>query len=279
MSEQMIESGQLGLGYVFGQENPQHYEGMLRDVVFTAPPSRPLSVDHRGWLWVENQGQLGSCAGHALALVAAVCCYIATRGQVRQRMSRMWCYLEGQKQGGFFGRDQGASISGCAAAAKQNGIAREETFPYTGVYSTQIPQAAVVEAGQHRILSATPLRDYAGSLNFISMGLGGIQIGINWLTGLANNRTGLITRDNCGGRNLGGHSLAILGYSERMDDQGRNWLIMHNSHDYSWGKNGCAEVEPAVYENWIRNASPGEFMALSDMQEYQNRFVDVSQVA
>lgn len=262
-------------GWTKGSENIQHYEalGMWKPTQFMAPADAPAVVDHRSWLWIENQGPMGSCAGHALATCAAVCNWIRTRGNA-VRMSRMWCYLMGQQAGGFYGRDQGASISGCAAAARQYGICTEEAFPYPNPvqYSTRIPDGARDQAVQHVVRSASPMRNYADCYSFLAHGIGAIQIGIDWTEGLASNRSGIVDETNSGGRSYGGHSLAFVGYSGRMDTQGRNYLWKANSHGRSWGNQGFAEVAPVTVDRWIRSGSVGEFVGLSDMETYERRF-------
>lgn len=272
MSETLIQSNQLGLGYIRGRENPQLYGEMLREVQFTAPADPPPVIDHRGWLLTENQLAVGSCAGHAGADCAQVCNWWNTRGTA-VRMSRMWCYLMGQHVAGLFGRDVGCTIDGIVRAMKTYGVPREETFPYPGRYDTHIPEAAKAEAQAHRIMTAVPLKSYAECFGFLACGIGGIQIGIDWTSTLANNSSGVIERD--GGGSLGGHSVSLTGYSDRRDTVGRQYLWLHNSHGTGWGVGGWAEVAPSVVDQWIRMAGWGEFMGLSDMEVYQRRYIDV----
>ncbi|MFO1019234.1 MAG: C1 family peptidase [Planctomycetales bacterium] len=276
MSEELITSGQWGLGWRRDQERADFLAPLVRAFAFMAPGDAPPVIDHRNWLQTENQGGMGSCAGHAGADCAQVCNWIATRGEA-VRMSRMFCYLTGQQESGLFGRDAGASISGVVSAMHKIGVPREETFPYPGVYTTRIPQQAFQEAEEHRIRSVSPMQRYADCFAFLALGIGAIQIGIDWTSSLANDRTGVI--DRVWGGTLGGHSLSLVGYSARRDDEGRQYLWMHNSHGKSWGNRGWAEVSPRVIDHWLLNFNSGEFLGVSDLAAYERRWIDPSQFA
>lgn len=268
---------EIFLGWRKDAESFDHLDGLTKPFTFTAPSDVPEEIDHRAWDRTENQGAMGSCAGHAAAGCAETCNFIQT-GEVIQ-VSRMFCYLMGQKESGFFGRDQGASISGCVGSLSRNGAPLEQLFPYPQYYTTRIPEEAITQAKQHLIRSVSPLHNYSQMFAFLSLGIGAADIGIDWTVGLANNRSGVITTSNCGGGSIGGHSLYFNGYSRRKDGQGRNYLWLHNSHGLGWGANGWAEVEPAVIDQWMYGASDGEFLGVSDLQSYERRYIDTSRFA
>lgn len=273
MSEMEIMGGELGLGWLRSHERMEDYGPIVRTFIAEPIVDPPAIIDHRKWLVTENQGGVGSCAGHAGADCAQVCNWIATHGEA-VRMSRMWCYLMGQKQSGLFGRDVGATISGVVSAMNKLGVPREVTFPYPGVYRTQIPAAAYSEANDHRILSVSPMRSYDDCFTFLAAGIGAIQIGIDWTSSLANNREGVV--EHVSGGTYGGHSVSLVGYSARRDSQNRQYLWLHNSHGTGWGNQGWCEVAPRVIDSWIERSSLGEFMGLSDMEAYERRWIDVS---
>jgi hypothetical protein len=240
---------------------------------FRAPVNPPRTVDPRSWLRIEYQGQMGSCAGHAASTCAEICNWFRTSGRVIQ-LSRMWCYLMGQQMCNLFGSDAGCTITGAVAAMSEFGVPREETFPYPPMYITTIPAAAAQEAGPHRINSHTVMRSYDDVFSLLASMIGAVQIGIQWTSSLHTDRTGVI--DFVNGPILGAHSLALVGYSDRLDAQQRPYIIMANSHGTGWGNNGCAEVAPAVIDAWIQ--SPGtEFIGVSDLSAYDentNRSID-----
>jgi hypothetical protein len=264
------------LGWRKDIEDRQKLHSTAAKFAFRAPAAPPPVIDHRSWLKVENQGPVGSCAGHAGSSVAEVCNWIKSGGKVRQ-FSRMWCYLMGQKHCGLFGRDVGASIGGVVEALMQDGVPQESTFPYPGRYVTAIPQAAVTEAAPHKMGSHAVMRSYDDVFAFLASGIGAIEIGIDWTSSLANNTTGVI--ESVSGGSYGGHALG--GYSDRRDRQGRQYIWLVNSHGTGWGNQGWAEVAPDVIDQWIRT-SDFEFIGMSDLAAYDentNRLVDFGDVA
>ncbi len=266
-------------GRVFDPSGAEALKASASRMAFRAPVNAPKSFDPRSWLKIENQGSMGSCVGHAESTVGELVHWIKSGGKIRQ-FSRMFCYLTAQKRSGFFGRDQGAAVSGAVKAAETDGFCQEETFKYTGYYTTKIPQAAITEANQHKMMTHALIRSYSDAYAYLASGIGGIIIGINWTSGLANNRSGLITLSNSRGGTLGGHSLALGGYVEEEDSKGRKKIILINSHDTSWGNKGSAEVDPDVIDAWT-NEGQAEFYGQSDLELYDqqtSRLVDFGDV-
>ncbi len=217
----------------------------------------PKKIDPRPWLQIEQQGRMGSCAGHAGTSVSEYINWVDTGGGIVQ-LSRMFCYIAGQQESGISG-DQGATITGVIQALKKMGICLEETFPYPSSYSDRLSPEAVSEAAQHKILQHSVLKSYDEVFQYLAAGLGAVEIGIPWTSSLANNRDGVI--EAAAGQNYGGHALAIIGYTERK------WPIMANSHGTGWGKNGFAEIHPRLFDEWGRD-SYSELIGISDLQEY-----------
>lgn len=290
MSEVDIIQGRLGLGYnlqlIPHDKAALAAPGVNRPLGYMSLEGAPRTIEHKKWLEAISQINLGACAGHAMAADAEILNWIDTGGEI-VRMSRMWCYLKGQQRSGFFGRDQGAGIAGCVDAAKLDGICREVTHPYpidprTGyaVYDMRFPPGAAEEAIEHRVKSSTlitPQMGYAGGFAYLASGVGVLDIGIDWTTGLANNRSGIIqdARD-VGGNSLGGHSLSINGYSDRKDRQDRNFLWMLNSHGKGWGNQGWAEVSPSIFEWWLQCGAV--IIGVSDLEEYAPRQLPLERI-
>jgi len=223
----------------------------------------PEEIDPRGWLKIEDQGQVGSCAGHAMSSCCEVLNHIDSRGGI-VNLSRMFAYLMAQKCDGLSG-DKGATISGAVKAAKLYGICQESTFPYPGKYVSQVPEAAVAEAASHKVKNHESLSGYDDCFKWLATGTGVIEIGIPWVQTLAQDKTGVI--DRAAGQEYGGHALAIVGYTKRKDSNGRQFLIMANSHGTGWGKNGFAEIAPALFDQWGRD-SYSEMIGITDLEEY-----------
>jgi hypothetical protein len=228
----------------------------------------PESIDHE-WLELPEQHSMGSCRGHSGAVGATVCNWIDTGGEVLP-LSRMYVYLTSQQADGLVG-DVGATIAGGIKAMSERGVPREETFPYPGQYSTHIPPAADAEAREHRILKHAPMRSYDDCFRWLATGVGVLDFGILWTQELADNTSGVLDRDR--GRVLGGHAVLSFGYSRRVDRQDRKYLWFGNWHGPQWGKNGRAEVAPALIDKWCRSPDC-EVRGVSDLEEYSVRPVD-----
>lgn len=255
---------EYGLGWrVDLEDRGQLYAGAL-DASFlqeSAAFMAPDEIDHRGWLRVENQGRMGSCSGHAVTTDQEILWYLATGGQTVQ-LSRMLGYLAGQKCCGLLGSDQGATITGSIRGAREIGCCLEEVFPYPGQYTSHIPQAALDAAKSHLCAQHAVLRSYDDCFRWLATGTGVIEIGITWDSTLANNTSGVI--DRLGGQVYGGHALAVVGYSKRVDDRGRKFLWMVNSHGRGWGREGWAEVAPALFDRWGQTRN-SELIGLTDI--------------
>lgn len=260
------------LGYVPSKED----RVFLRrtQAAFGATPAHvaeaPKVIDHRGWLRVENQGNMSSCVGHGDSSALEVCNYYDTGGEIIQ-LSRMYAYLTAQQESGLFGRDQGATISGAVKANLKYGICRDETYPYPGRYSTSIPSEANAEAQKHKLLRHTVVDNYGESFNWLATGQGAVIIGVRWVQSLAET-TGVVEQLRGGGNEF--HCMAILGYSDRRDSLGRQYPWLVNSHGRGWGNQGWAEIAPSVVDQWCRRNDYEEVVGVSDLEEYSFRKLD-----
>ncbi len=237
----------------------------------------PAEIDPRPHLVIYDQGQLGSCSGHSRATCEEVLNFIKTGGD-KVRLSRMYAYLTNQQECGCFGSDNGATISGSVQAAMKEGICREDLFPYTGEYTTDIPAEAASEGRQHLVRSHAVLRGYQDALAYLQTGTGVIQIGVpvgrhfQNCTGVL----GLRDAESDAHRPEGGHALALVGYTAAGN------LILVNSWGTDWGDNGTCEVQPEVIDFWGSRIGRGdcELVGISDLAEYpdEGRGADWSNV-
>lgn len=222
----------------------------------------PEEILHE-WLPVEDQGQLGSCRGFSGATACEVLNWIDTGGGV-VALSAMFVYLIAQDEDGLTG-DVGSTIGGGVRAMNRRGVCREETFPYTGQYTRQIPPDAAPEGQQHKLLRHVPIASYADGFAWLATGNGVLDLGILWTTELADNRSGVVENDR--GAVLGGHAVVCIGYTRRKDSQGRNYLLIQNSHGEQYGRGGRIEVAPRVFDRWCRSPQC-EVWGLTDLEEY-----------
>lgn len=208
------------------------------------------SVISYPWLRIENQGQQGACQGFALSSAAEVCHYIATQGKVIQ-FSPQWCYIESQRFDRLIGRDQGSTLNGGLRVAREIGICRDETWPYTGKYVTESPkgrEACVKDAAGFKVKNGIRLRNAQQLKDWIAGGVGAAWCGrrIGW---------------------GGGHATLFA----ELDAQQR--FVEVNSWGRSWGNQGRATHTFQAVQGWFSDPYT-VFMGISDMETIAVRPVD-----
>ncbi len=225
-----------------------------------------VRVDARKVMKIEQQGAVGSCQGHALSSCVELCYYIAT-GDLTRQLSRQYAYVETQRIDGING-DRGSTISGGIKLATTRGIPQEKFWAYSGRYENKRPANwAEIEADaqQHKIGQSYRMETYDGIRTFLGSGQGGISIGISW--GGEVDRPIVNSFSGAGG---GGHAIALLGLSERLDSSGRPYVYMLNSWGENWGNKGWAEWAPNAIEQMLRHRFTACF-GLSDMPAVKPR--------
>lgn len=260
-----MDATQRKYGWRADREDRAFLRATAKPFHFVRTFSAPEEIDPRPWIRIEDQGQIGSCSGNSLSTILELCNWIATRGGIVQ-LSRMFSYLAAQKIDNIHG-DEGATISGAIRGAMQYGCCLESTFPYPTAYVPleSVPPAAIAEGKHHLLRSHAVMQNYRDCFEFLASGMGGVQIGINWTQELADNKSGVI--ESARGQNLGGHALAIVGYTRRKDRAGRNYLILINSWGEKWGNRGTAEIAPSLFDAWGRDGY-SEMVAASDLQSF-----------
>ena len=225
-----------------------------------------VKVDPRAVMKIENQGSVGSCQGHALSSCVELCYYIAT-GDLTRQLSRAFGYYETQRIDGING-DRGSTISGGIKLATTLGIPREDLWKYSGRYENRRPanwNEIVEDAKLHQVGQSYRMESYDGVRTFLGSGQGGISIGISW--GGEVDRPVVNSFSGAGG---GGHAIALLGLSERLDQSGRPYVWMLNSWGANWGNKGWSEWAPSAVEQMLRHRYTACF-GLSDMPNVKPR--------
>lgn len=235
---------------------PVHDERPLRD------PASPLRV--------EDQGQMGSCAGQAGSSCVEFCYWLAT--QRMEQLSAKFLYVRAQREDGIRG-DNGSTISGCCKVVTNIGVPLESLWPYPPRYTNQPPRPWAElerEAAAFRIKSHTWLKSAQEVMQYLRSGVGAVQIGIAW--GGEPDRNGWFNWRP--GR--GGHSVVLVGYGE----EGREpfaWML--NSWGERWGLRGWAKVRISMIDQWFRHQHTAivgySDMANPDIDDGRSRFIDL----
>jgi len=236
----------------------------------------PAEVDPRADMSIRDQMQLGSCSGASRTAIEERLNQLASGTTDKLLLSIMFAYLTNQKCCDCFGADNGATIAGSVQAAGKFGICHESLMPYTGQYTTDIPDPATAEGIKHLISSHSEISDFDSAIQYLGTA-GVIQIGVP--VGQA--------FQNCGGpltlqavrqdaqHPEGGHALAVIGYvlpatiSAPAGD-GRPWLIGQNSWSAQWGAQGFFFIEPRAWDFWCSQIGQGGNVEIDGMSHLQS---------
>lgn len=235
----------------------------MPELLYSAPEEvdpRKLFPAHR---WVENQASQGSCAGHANTTILEYCLGVATKAEPVQ-LSRQYSYIMAQRKSGITG-DRGSTIDGNVRVAV-DGIPREEFWPYTGKYHTTPPggmEACLEDAKNYRLAKHSVLRNYQQVFDWIASGTGAVNIGVRW--GVKDAAV-VESYSNSGG----GHSVALIGYTKRVDSQMRKYLLLLNSWGPNWGEGGFCEIAPKAIEQMFAS-NYTVMIGMTDMQNIEPR--------
>lgn len=229
---------------------------------FRAAPI-PNEIDLRPHITIKNQQELGACSGFSRSTLEECLNGIATSWASKLTLSAMFAYLTNQKECGCFGADNGATIAGSVQAATNEGICEESLFPYTGQYTTTIPDAATSEGRLHLIKSHSEIASYDAAVQYLGTA-GVIQIGVP-VGNAFQSCTGPLTAQMVQAdarKPEGGHALAVVGYLKpetigAPQGDGRAWLLGVNSWDTDWGASGFFFIEPRAWDYWAKMLQRG----------------------
>lgn len=212
----------------------------------------PEVIDPQGWTIIEDQGQIGSCQGNALAS-AVEQCHVRQGGDIIQ-LSRMGAYIRSQHYDNIRG-DRGSTLSGGAKVA-QEGLVLEEVWPYPSRYSSAIPPG-FQSATRYKTEGFTEPKTYDETVRHLGL-YGPVHIGIPWNSVIDQqaSRTGIIDEFRPG-RADGGHSVLFGGYT-MVDWAGRPLsraaIKLGNSWSRRWGKDGWALVTERAINAMLAHA-------------------------
>lgn len=249
-------------GYLIGMEPRAKLHETSTPLNFAAMQfTAPDQIDPRDWHHIEDQGQMGSCQGHAQSSVCEMAYLIKTRGKIQ--FSRIFAYYASQEFDHIY-QDNGSTLAGGLSAAKQFGSCPEEVMPYPNpvVYRNFIPASAKAAASPYKIRSHTVCHSYEDVYNCLASGRGGVEIGIRWpdewmeCDGILETYPGNVKP--------AGHAVCFLGYDRKTDGRGRKYLWMANSWGKRWGQGGWALVSPKAVDQMLLHQDT-VMICLSDM--------------
>jgi len=222
-----------GLGYAVELEDREYMEanGMEAGLMLKlAELNKPdFNIDTHPTTLFEplNQGNQGSCQGHALSMCFTICYFLAT-GRV-EYFSRGGAYYLSQRKDNIRG-DRGSTLSGGLWVATQHGLCLESQWPYPRSYDPTEPPGL---SYPFKLVASTPTQDPELIFQALDLGLV-VQDGILW-----NNE---VSRTLCtkytGGGASGGHSTTLWTKSGENYRRINSWGM--------WDGDGCNENTPSA---------------------------------
>ena len=191
---------------------------------------------------IRDQGNDSSCTGFSLAHVIDYLRYREIGPDSPQRVSSRMLYEMAKRNDEWAGSAyEGSSIRGAIKGFFRNGVCTETTAPNkSGVKEWSLTYAMAKEARETRLGAYFRLdpdiSDYHAAINEVGVIYVSAQIHSNWEAP----SEGAIEP---GGKSLGGHAFAVVGYDEKGF-----WVL--NSWGPTWGKGGIAHWS---YIDWASN--------------------------
>ena len=195
----------------------------------------PNSVDLRSYCsTIENQGNLGSCTGQAIAGAIEL---LNNRNGKPTDVSRLFIYYYERVLLGTVNYDSGAYIRDGIKATNHYGASLESYWPYDiKKYKLQPIIEARNDALNRKVTRYERVADFNGCIDALSNGYP-VIIGFNVYTSFMSAtvaKTGNMPYPNTRReRLLGGHAVLLVGY-----DKTKKVFIVRNSWGTNWGAKG-----------------------------------------
>ena len=205
-----------------------------RDYLYSLSSVRTLGkVDLRpNCTLIEDQGQLGSCTGQAIASAIEL---LNKRNRKPTDVSRLFIYYFERLLLGTVNYDSGAYIRDGIKSVYKYGSPLEKLWPYNIGKFRQRPVAAALADGLNRkVIRYERITDHAGCIDALNNGYP-VVIGFDvYSSFLKITNNGIMTYPNKRKEKLlGGHAVLIVGY-----DLENQHYIVRNSWGTNWGDRG-----------------------------------------
>jgi C1A family cysteine protease len=218
-----------------------------RDYLYAAPQMAvPALVDLRpGCSPIENQGQLGSCTGQAIAGLIE---YMDRKAKKNLDVSRLFIYYQERLLEGTVNYDSGAYIRDGIKAVNKFGAPLESLWPYViGRFAMRPSATAYTDALKRRVGAYRRITDFAGVKTALAQGFPvvmGFSVYESFQTTTVA-RTGQMPYPNVQTEQLlGGHAVALVGYQDSTQQ-----FIARNSWGTGWGDGGYFYMPYQVVQN------------------------------
>ena len=208
--------------------------------------SQPNTVDLRTYCSpIENQGNLGSCTGNAVAGAIEL---LNKRLKKQTDVSRLFIYYYERLIEGTINYDSGAYIRDGIKACYKYGAPLENLWPYDiAKFKNQPSSTAITDAAKRKVTLYERIADHNGCLDALSNGYP-VIIGFDVYQSFVTNtvaKTGVMPYPNTRTEGLlGGHAVLLVGYNKSKQQ-----YIVRNSWGTNWGDKGYFYMPFKVIQN------------------------------
>ena len=226
-----------------------------RDYLYMAS-NEPLreSVDMRGWCSsVEDQRQLGSCTGNAIAGAYELLLNKEVPAKFVD-LSRLYIYYNARLLEGSTSEDEGAYVRDAIKAVQQYGICTESCWPYNIEKFSIKPDAICYDDGKLRNIKnyyrVLGLGDILDALNNYMPVVFGMKV-YSGFNDLEYSKDFILSLPGTDEQPIGGHAMCFVGY-----DLKRELVLARNSFGADWGMKGYCwlpfkYVTEQIMDSWI----------------------------
>ena len=230
-----------------------------RDYIYsTTNPVTPDKVDLRPYCTpIENQGNLGSCTGQAIAGAIEL---LNKRNKKQNDVSRLFIYYHERLLEGTVNYDSGAYIRDGIKATYKYGAPLEKLWPYDiRKFRNKPSQPAMIDGAKRKVTRYERIVDHDGCIDALTNGypviVGFLVYSSFELSNLY--KTGIMPYpDTSKEKLLGGHAVLLVGY-----DKKNNMYIARNSWGTGWGDKGYFYMPFSVIQDsnmsfdfWVINS-------------------------
>ena len=188
---------------------------------------------------IWDQGQLGSCTGHAVA--RALFALQRWQGRTPFEASRLALYYGGREMIGETDQDGGASVGDVLVQARVQGFAPEGLWPYAPeAFAVRPSPAYRSEAQRHHLLDSLPLAHDLDSILWHLASGRPVVVGVDVMPSFEapeTARTGDVPMPRSGEDSIGGHAIALTGWDTPAGE-----FTFDNSWGPSWGRVGRGRI-------------------------------------
>lgn len=176
---------------------------------------------------IWNQGSIGSCSSQAGVAVRMML------SDIKTPLSRLYQYYQERYLEGNVNVDSGATMRSIGKAMQKYGVSEEKYFPYVeSTFANEPSDIANVNAETYKISNYYAINTLDEIRQVLQVEQKPVLAAIDVYESFSDTPSnGMMPKNS--GKLLGGHALAVVGYS----DEGR-YLIFRNSYGTGFGDKG-----------------------------------------